>query len=102
MKFFAYSGTMQEVCLCLMGKKLLVALAMEGKFASEGVQAIDGDDDLLTAMALLSLFDCLPRGILAHCAKQHTARMHLRWVIAAGPRCSWLFDASVRGIRRTA
>ncbi len=50
-KFFAYSGTMQEVCLRLMGKKLLVALAMEGKFASEGLQALDGDDDMLTAMA---------------------------------------------------
>jgi len=34
-----------------MGKKLLVALAMEGKFTSDGVQAIDGDDDMLTAMA---------------------------------------------------
>jgi len=34
-----------------MGKKLLVALAMEGKFASEGLQAIDGDDEMLTAMA---------------------------------------------------
>jgi hypothetical protein len=43
--------TMQEVCLRLMGKKLLVALAMEGKFASESLQAIDGDDDMLTAMA---------------------------------------------------
>ena len=42
---------MQEVCLRLMGKKLLVALAMEGKFTSEGLQAIDGDDDMLTAMA---------------------------------------------------
>ena len=42
---------MQEVCLRLMGKKLLVALAMEGKFASDGLQAIDGDDDILTAMA---------------------------------------------------
>ena len=50
-KFFAYAGTMQEVCLRLMGKKLLVALVMEGKFASEGLQAIDGDDDMLTAMA---------------------------------------------------
>jgi superfamily II DNA or RNA helicase len=50
-KFFAYKGTMQEVCLQLMGKKLLVALAMEGKFTSEGLQAIDGDDDMLTAMA---------------------------------------------------
>src|ERR1019366_3102105 len=50
-KFFAYIGTMQEVCLRLMGKRLLVALAMEGKFASEGLQAVDGDDDMLTAMA---------------------------------------------------
>jgi superfamily II DNA or RNA helicase len=50
-KFFAYKGTMQEVCLRLMGKKLLVALAMEGKFTSEGLQAIDGEDDMLTAMA---------------------------------------------------
>jgi hypothetical protein len=50
-KFFAYKDTMQEVCLRLMGKKLLVALAMEGKFASDGLQAIDADDDILTAMA---------------------------------------------------
>jgi hypothetical protein len=50
-KFFAYKNTLQEVCLRLMGKKLLVALAMEGKFASEGLQAINGDDDMLTAMA---------------------------------------------------
>ena len=42
---------MQEASLRLIGKKLLVALAMEGKFASEGLQAIDGDDDILTAMA---------------------------------------------------
>jgi hypothetical protein len=42
---------MREVCLRLMGKKLLVALAMAGKFASEGLQAIDGDDDMVTAMA---------------------------------------------------
>ena len=33
-----------------MGKKLLVALAMEGKFASEGLETHDGDDDILTAM----------------------------------------------------
>jgi SNF2 family DNA or RNA helicase len=50
-KFFFYSGTMQETCLRLMGKKLLVSLAMEGKFASEGLQAIDEGDDILMAMA---------------------------------------------------
>ena len=42
---------MQEACLRLMGKKLLVSLAMEGKFASDGLQAIDEGDDILMAMA---------------------------------------------------
>ena len=50
-KFFYYGGTMQEACLRLMGKKLMVSLAMEGKFASDGLQAIDEGDDILMAMA---------------------------------------------------
>jgi hypothetical protein len=50
-KFFYYAETMQEACLRLMGKKLLVSLAMEGKFASDGLQAIDDGDDILMAMA---------------------------------------------------
>ena len=50
-KFFYYAGTMQEACVRLMGKKLLVSLAMEGKFASDGLQAIDEGDDILMAMA---------------------------------------------------
>jgi len=50
-KFFYYAGTMQEACLRRMGKKLLVSLAMEGKFASDGLQAIDEGDDILMATA---------------------------------------------------
>ncbi len=50
-KFLCYEGTMQTSCLRLMGKKLLVALTMEGKFAGEGLQNIDEDDDMLSAMA---------------------------------------------------
>ena len=50
-KFFYYGGTMQETCLRLMGKKLLVSLAMEGKFAADGLQAMDEGDDILMAMA---------------------------------------------------
>src|SRR5437870_386110 len=42
---------MQASCLRLMGKKLLVSLAMEGKFSAEGLQAIDEPDDRLMAMA---------------------------------------------------
>jgi Helicase conserved C-terminal domain len=49
--FFTYSDTAQESCLRLMGKKLLVSLALEGKLHAEGLQAMDEDDDLLTAMA---------------------------------------------------
>jgi len=49
--FLHYANTMQESCLRLMGKKLLVSLAMEGKFSNEGLQCIDEDDDMLTAMA---------------------------------------------------
>lgn len=50
-KFLCYEGTMQTACLRLMGKKLLVALTMEGKFAGEGLQSIDEDEDMLSAMA---------------------------------------------------
>jgi superfamily II DNA or RNA helicase len=50
-KCLCYDGTMQSSCLRLMGKKLLVALTMEGKFAGEGLQNIDEDDDMLSAMA---------------------------------------------------
>ena len=35
----------------LLGKKMLVALMMEGKFSGEGLQALDTDEDLMSAMA---------------------------------------------------
>jgi len=50
-KFLTYKGTMQEICLRLMGKKMLVALMMEGKFSGEGLQSLDADEDLMSAMA---------------------------------------------------
>ena len=50
-KFMCYNQTLQAACLRLMGKKLLVALTMEGKFAGEGLQTMDEDDDMLSAMA---------------------------------------------------
>src|SRR5260370_20889853 len=49
--YLHYEETMQSSCLRLMGKKLLVSLAMEGKFSREGLQSLDEDDDMLTAMA---------------------------------------------------
>ena len=50
-KFLAYRGTMQEACIRHMGKKMLVALMMEGKFSGEGLQSLDADEDMLTALA---------------------------------------------------
>ena len=50
-KFLCSEGTRQTSCLRLMGKKFLVALTMEGKFAGQGLQSIDEDDDMLSAMA---------------------------------------------------
>ena len=50
-KFLAYRSTMQETCIRHMGKKMLVALMMEGKFSGEGLQSLDANEDLLTAMA---------------------------------------------------
>jgi SNF2 family DNA or RNA helicase len=50
-KFLTYKGTMQEICLRLMGRKMLVALMMEGKFSGEGLQSLDADEDLMSAMA---------------------------------------------------
>lgn len=50
-KFLTYTGTMQETCLRLMSRKMLVALMMEGKFSGEGLQAFEADEDLMSAMA---------------------------------------------------
>ena len=49
--YLQYEETMQSSCLRLMGKKLLVSLAMEGKSCREGLQALEEDEDMLTAMA---------------------------------------------------
>ena len=50
-KYLIYDETTQRTCLRLMGRKMLVALMMEGKFSGEGIHSLDADDDLLAAMA---------------------------------------------------
>jgi hypothetical protein len=50
-KFLVNKGTTQTTCLRLMGKKMLVALMMEGKFSGEGIHSLESDDDLMSAMA---------------------------------------------------
>jgi hypothetical protein len=50
-KFLVYFGTTQMTCLRLMGRKMLVALMMEGKFSGEGIHSMSVEDDLIAAMA---------------------------------------------------
>ena len=50
-KFLTYVDTAQVTCLRLMGRKMLVALMMEGKFSGEGIHSMEADDDMLAAMA---------------------------------------------------
>jgi hypothetical protein len=49
--WMALRANTTATCLRLMGKKMLVALMMEGKFSGEGLQALDTDEDLMGAMA---------------------------------------------------
>ncbi len=49
--YMSYANTAQERCLRLMGKKMLVSLALEGKLAHHGLTAMEEDDDVLTALA---------------------------------------------------
>jgi hypothetical protein len=50
-KFLVYGRTTQTTCLRLMGKKMLVALMMEGKFSGEGIHSLETDEDMTSAMA---------------------------------------------------
>jgi hypothetical protein len=50
-KFLIYDETTQRTCLRLMGRKMLVALMMEGRFSGEGIHSLDADDNMLAAMA---------------------------------------------------
>jgi hypothetical protein len=50
-KFFIYALSTQMTCLRLMGRKMLVALMMEGKFSGEGIHSMDAEDDMMAVMA---------------------------------------------------
>lgn len=53
--YFYYKGTMQDRALSLMGQKLSAALAIEGKFSSEGLMAMVGSDEGMEMMLAKSL-----------------------------------------------
>lgn len=49
--FVCAVNTAQTACVALMGKKMLCALAMEGKFSGEGLESEDTEGDLFTNLA---------------------------------------------------
>jgi hypothetical protein len=50
-RFVCYEQTAQVGCLRLMGKKLLVSMALEGKFVDSELQSLDEGDDVLRSLA---------------------------------------------------
>jgi hypothetical protein len=87
-KFLHYAETMQESCLRLMGKKLLVSLAMEGKFSSEGLQSINEDEDILMAMAR----ELVTQKGIGERADAVWARLQKKQEEVLGPRASEVRD----------
>ena len=49
--FLYYRGTVQEQALSLMATKLQAAMAIEGKFSEEGLNAMSNNEDILTQIA---------------------------------------------------
>jgi hypothetical protein len=50
--YLYYAGTMQERAMALMGKKIAAAQALDGKFSTDGLAAMAGDDGGSMEMAL--------------------------------------------------
>ena len=76
-KYLHYANSMQESCLRLTGKKLLVSLAMEGKFVSHGLQSLEVDDDMLTAVARELISQRVSVSALTPCGKRGRPSVHL-------------------------
>jgi hypothetical protein len=53
--YLYYASTMQERMLTLMGRKLMAAEALEGKFSSEGLAAMVGEDESMELALAKSL-----------------------------------------------
>jgi hypothetical protein len=49
--FLYYRGTVQEQALSLMATKLQAAMAIEGKFSEEGLNAMSNNEDIMTQIA---------------------------------------------------
>ena len=79
-RFLCYEGTAQVSCLRHMGKKLLVSMALEGKFSDSGLQDMDDGEDVLTALARELVMKQgvgnppMPFGKCSRCSSQFTSQ----------------------------
>ncbi len=60
--YLYYEGTMQGRAIALMGKKLTAAQALEGKFSSEGLAAMAGEDANMEIALARNLVDRMDEG----------------------------------------
>jgi len=60
--YFYYEGTMQDRAMALMGKKLTAAQALEGRFSSEGLVALAGEDANVEIALARSLVERMDEG----------------------------------------
>jgi len=60
--YLYYEGTMQGRAIALMGKKLTAAQALEGKFSTEGLAAMAGEDANMEIALARSLVDRMDEG----------------------------------------
>lgn len=60
--YFYYEGTMQDRALALMGRKLTAAQALEGKFSTEGLVTMAGEDANVEIALARSLVNRLDEG----------------------------------------
>ena len=68
--YFYYEGTMQDRAMALMGKKLTAAQALEGRFSSEGLVALAGEDANVEIALARSLVERMDEGD----ARRHWSR----------------------------
>jgi hypothetical protein len=60
--YFFYESTMQERAMSLMGRKLTAAQALEGRFSSEGLVALAGEDANMEMALARSLVERMDEG----------------------------------------
>lgn len=72
--YFYYENSMQHRAMSLMGKKMLAAQAVSGKFSAEGLAAMAGDDSTLEMALAKSLADKIGEDDGTRCWKKVQAR----------------------------